>query len=676
MYLPKNCLLICAFLFPCLGINQINIDSLWTVWNDDSQKSEDRLSAIKSITWNGYLSNNPDSAYYFSGQHFDFAAGLHDKKEMATALYIMANAAYRMGNDLQGVEKAEEALVLYKEANFESGLANTYNLIGNICLSQKQREQARTYYLKSLEIYRATNDLVGKSNVYNNIGNVTRETGNYLDALDYYLKSLKLKKELENKRGIATTYANIGNTHWGLGDFTKAEAYYYKGLLLNQEINNKYGICQAHINISSALLKQGKHAEAITEAEKGLDLAKQTKAMDLKAMAHKILYDSYRATGKTSESLGNYEKYILFKDSLDQLNADQNLQRMKIQEEYKLKKQHDEFEHELELKTKEDEIQKEEQYKISLFLILGVVIVAMAIIIERLFKIRKQKSIIEEQHENLNEAHSEVTDSINYANWIQTALLKTDDRMAATMPDHFILFQPKDIVSGDFYWVHESSGYQYFCVADCTGHGVPGAFMSMLGMSFLQEIFTLDFAPKPSELMNLLSEKFIKALSQKPDKTSPKDGMDMSLVRYQPSTMTLDFCGANNGLFLVSERDYTLEMEEKMCLVEAKDDATVLLTELLSQRQPVGYHASPEPFVDQSIKLNRGDSIYLYTDGFSHQFGGENHKKYTHAAFRKLILTNSIEAISDQQQLIRKELDAWKGNYSQVDDVCVMGIRF
>ena len=676
MCLPKNCLLLLAFLFPCLGINQVKIDSLRIVWNDAGQKYEDRLAAIKSIAWEGYLSSHPDSTFYFAGHHFDLASTLHDKKEMATALYIQANAAYHMGNDLQGVGKAKEALVLYEEANYETGLANTYNLIGNICLSQNQTEQAKDYYLKSLEIYRSKNDSVGKANVYNNIGNATRETGNYLDALDYYFKSLKLKKELGNKRGIATTYANIGNTHWGLGDFTQASEYYQKSLLLNQELNNQFGICQSHINISSSLLKQGEYLESIEAAKTGLHLANQLKALDLKVVVYKILYDNYRALGNTNESLDSHEKYILFKDSLDKLNAEQNLQRMKIQEEYKLKKQQDEFEHELELKTKEDELQKEEYLRVFLFIVLGIIVISMIIIVERLFKIRKQKIVIEGQHQELNESHSEVTDSINYANWIQTALLQTDDRISAMMPDHFILFQPKDIVSGDFYWTHENSGYQYFCVADCTGHGVPGAFMSMLGMSFLQEIFTLDFAPKPSELMNMLSEKFIKALSQKPDKYSPKDGMDMSLVRYHPSSMKLDFCGANNGLFLVSEQNYAMEIEENKCRVEAKEDEKALLTEILSQRQPVGYHIAPEPFTDQSIKINRGDAIYLYTDGFSHQFGGENHKKYTHAAFRKLILNNSLETISEQQNLLRKELDTWKGNYSQVDDICVMGIRF
>lgn len=673
MILLRNIFLFPAFLLPLCSSAGINLDSLKGVWKDTTQKDEDRFLAAKTIAWTGYLQSYPDSSFYFSEQYYLSAKESNNLKEMATALYIQANACRHQGLNLLALEKAKSSLAIYEQIPHKTGVANSYNLIGNICLSLKEFNEAQKYYSNALEIYLEKEDEMGQANVYNNLGNIFKEEANYLDALNYYLKSLKLKKNYGNKQGISSTYTNIGLVQLAMKDYLQALEYLQLGLNICQEEGFENGECSSLINISECYFKQGEITIAEDFAEKGLSLSTKIKSLEASKAAYEILYRISKKTGNFSKALKMKELFELCKDSLRKEEVVQSLHQMKLQEEYKLKKQADLFLYELEITANEKKLLKEKGVRNSLYFLIAVIAIFLLGFINRYLKIKRHKRIIEEQHIELNEAHGELTDSINYAKWIQSALLKTDERITAQLPAHFIYYSPKDIVSGDFYWFHQKEGYLYFCVADCTGHGVPGAFMSMLGISFLQEIIALGDAPMPSEIMEGLSERLVQELSQKEGDNPLKDGMDASIIRYHKESETIDWCGANNSIYIVSDNDYTQYLKKDEIRVIKIEGKEGVLNELLPMRQSVGYNVFKSPFIDCSLTLKKGDLLYLLTDGYADQFGGMNGKKYMQTRLKQFLLSNWKFSVEDQHEKLKVEFINWKGNLNQIDDVCIAG---
>ena len=213
---------------------------------------------------------------------------------------------------------------------------------------------------------------------------------------------------------------------------------------------------------------------------------------------------------------------------------------------------------------------------------------------------------------------------------------------------------PKDIVSCDFYWGAEKEGYWYFAAVDCTGHGVPGAIMSMLGISFLNDIVSSEGLHSPAEILNRLRDKVVKELRQTGETGGSKDGMDISLCSLNINTNELQWAGANNSLNLIQNG--------KLGIVKA-------------DKQPIGYHPNSHPFTNHEIQLQKGDSIYLYSDGYADQFGGLKGKKFKYKQLDDLIMTNQFLPMKDQKEILKKHFIEWRGPLEQVDDVTIFGIR-
>lgn len=290
---------------------------------------------------------------------------------------------------------------------------------------------------------------------------------------------------------------------------------------------------------------------------------------------------------------------------------------------------------------------------------------------EQMERAIKLKGEIEVAHEQLADHHRHITDSINYAKRIQDAVLATEEYQSHHLPEHFIYFQPKDVVSGDFYWALEKQGHLYFAVADCTGHGVPGAFMSMLGIAFLNEINGGDQLKTPAEILNELRDKIIKELGSTHDDASEiKDGMDISLIRYNLETKELLWSGANNPLYVIKNKDGKETEDDVM------DDSKYIKI-YKSHKQSISYGYVMTPYPDNVIDINDGDEIILFTDGYADQFGGEKGKKFKYLPFKNLLLElKDVEDIKEQKVMIHERFDEWKAEEEQVDDVCVVGIRF
>ncbi len=255
----------------------------------------------------------------------------------------------------------------------------------------------------------------------------------------------------------------------------------------------------------------------------------------------------------------------------------------------------------------------------------------------------------------LREQKKEIVDSINYASRIQSAIMASKSDVEKIFPDSFVYFKPKSIVSGDFYWFSEKNGKRLAAAVDCTGHGVPGAFMSMIGNSFLDEIVNEQGITEPAEILNRLREKVITSLKQREDGTSQKDGMDMTIIAYDSETNAIEFAGAKNPIYYIREGK---------------------LNEMKGDKMPVGIQSgSTQNFTNHTIPVIKGDVFYLFTDGFADQFGGPAGKKYKYSTFKEYLTRICAKPMTQQPDLLHSEFESWHGQLEQIDDVCILGIR-
>ncbi len=265
---------------------------------------------------------------------------------------------------------------------------------------------------------------------------------------------------------------------------------------------------------------------------------------------------------------------------------------------------------------------------------------------------------VEKQRQELEIKNKNITDSIQYAKKIQDALLPSNVTVKKLFPDSFILFKPKDIVSGDFYWLTEKKNKVFVSAVDCTGHGVPGAFMSLIGFKILENIIKVQGIEKPAEILNILSMGIENTFHRGEDDYLLKDGMDLAFCAYDRDKKQLEYAGAFNPLYLIRDNK----------LIETRADRfSIGLKHILNE---------PNDYTNHSVSIKKGDMIYLFSDGYPDQFGGPNGKKFMYRRFRHLLLTIHKLSLQEQKDSLEKSIEDWKGEeHEQVDDILVIGIR-
>jgi serine phosphatase RsbU (regulator of sigma subunit) len=288
-------------------------------------------------------------------------------------------------------------------------------------------------------------------------------------------------------------------------------------------------------------------------------------------------------------------------------------------------------------------------------------------------EIESQRDEIEAQRDMVFAQKKDITDSIGYAQRIQAAILPHKTYLDKLIPEYFVLYKPRDIVSGDFYWIKEVESSIVIVVADCTGHGVPGAFMSMLGITLLNEQFVEGRSNKPGEILGELRTKVKAMLVQEGTIRDQKDGMDMAIAIINKEKKELQFAGAYNPLYLIRHRKQLTGKEPGSETLPEGEDS--LLVELKGDKQPIGIHWEETGFRNHVIGLKENDSVYVFSDGYVDQFGGDHRKKFKTQQFKELLLSVQSESMEKQKQIIEKTFEAWRGDMEQIDDVCVVGIR-
>ena len=389
------------------------------------------------------------------------------------------------------------------------------------------------------------------------------------------------------------------------------------------------------------------------------EILEELNHLNSSSITYDIIGNIYQDLGDYKEANSYFQKRIKIDDKINiKYSIKQKADSIQLAFEKKnLKKQ--------EILTQKANTLKEETEKVLFMFEIGVIVAIIFLIIVIVFlvivyyqwkKTRSQNKIIENQHKQLDESHREITDSINYAKNIQDAMMTSRVYLQDVLPESFILFRPKDVVSGDYYWVYKTPYNNiYFTVADCTGHGVPGAFMSMIGTSLLNENIIEKKVNNPGEVLDNMREKIIDSLNDKNSSRETRDGMDIALCKINFEKLTLEYAGANNPLVHIRNGE---------------------INHIKANYQPVALTVGEKkPFTNHKIKLKKGDMIYIYSDGYADQFGGEKGKKYMVTKFRKFLAYISTLDVKEQKKKLDQEFYSWKGVHDQIDDICVMGVR-
>jgi serine phosphatase RsbU (regulator of sigma subunit) len=606
-----------------------------------------------------YSSNNPDYCLVIANKGIELATTTRNIKHLPALIKLKGVAYVNLGEYKKSAEEYFKGLKEAEKQKNKKEVAAIYNNLGINFWYQKDYKNALKYHLQSLEFRKVLGNQKDIAKSYNNLGMVEVEMTNYKDAINYYMLALRIKDSLGDVIGIANGNNNLGIVYERLNRLQDAKNAYEKSLKIFREEGDKRGELVSLNNIAAVDKNQGDNSSA-------LELAKMALALAIELDDKEDLKTTYEILAVTSYNTGNYKQaydhlqnYLKINDSLINENNFKSVQ--ELEKKYNTEKQ----EQEIKLlqqnnKIQDIEIRESETEKRNLLLVIGLAAIIISLSIFAFLKIRKQnlhleenKQFIELKNAQLELQKKEIVDSINYAKRIQDAMLKEEEHVSMHLPPHFILFKPKDIVSGDFYWALEKDDFLYFAAADCTGHGVPGAFLTLLGTSFLNEINAGDKNLTPAVILNQLRDKIVKELS---NQGKTRDGMDISLIRIHLKTYEAVWAGAYNPLWII-------------------ENSTGRLKEVIADKQPVGYSETQTDFKDNSFTLSKGDQVFLFTDGYADQFGGKSGKKFKYRQLKDIIFEIKDLPPSEQKKKLNQTFESWRGKLEQVDDVLIVGMR-
>jgi serine phosphatase RsbU (regulator of sigma subunit) len=617
-----------------------------------------------------------------------------------TGAYSNLGAVYLVkGDNAKALNYFNKAL---ENAQVHKQLENQVLILTNMGIvygNSELNDLALEAYRKAVVINKQLDDDVQQAQLaqlYLNIAPIYDKRGLHKEAYKYYKYSYELYKKENNLRQLSVVVYNLTSTTRNINDMKGCEYFIKEMEGIARQLNEDDYTASLHLTKANYFLAVQKYQNALSEVNEGLSLIDTTESfltyavlLGIKSDCYKYLKDYKKSleysikglsvvkrTDNKSEIISLYngmaEVYELMKDYKmalmyfnkavqlrDSLNTELFDTRVATLNSFN---QLDKKEKELELSNKEKEKVSIENKRQATLLVAGT-IVGFLVLILLVFSLRayrvkqkdnvmlsEQKQEIEHQKDIVEEKQKEIVDSINYALQIQKTLIANHDFVNQTVPDSFVFFQPKDIVSGDFYWATKKDKRFYLAVCDSTGHGVPGAFMSLLNINYLNEAIKEKNISKPNEVFDHARQRLIETISQ----NGRQDGMDGILICIEEGSDTIHYAAANNAPIVISDNR---------------------LMELKADKMPVGVGERKEPFMSYSFKVKKGDLVYLYTDGFADQFGGPKGKKFKYKQLEELLLNIHSLPVKAQEETLKQKFMEWKGGLDQIDDVCVLGIR-
>lgn len=699
--------------FSLSGFSAMDRDSLLQVWNSNSVSDSLRLEAIHDLAWS-YVNVFPDSAIYYARIEESFSKELKKYKFEAFAYNTIGMAKLMQGEDDSALYYLEENCRKMERLGETRMVGISKGNIGAIYARQDRLYEALEYLYDAVTLFESINDTAMIISTSVNIGIMHKKLGEYDKALPCYFKALNraiekgndyiqsvcyinlgsayldLKKpdstsyyinkaiaiqlRTDDRKGLGNSYNILANNYISLNRIDSARYYAQLDLEIMQSAQDKAAIAASANILGLVYFLENNLGKSLYYHKMALVNAQESNAIIEQMQAHEGLYKIFEKKGNSKEAYLNYKLFIQFRDSL---NSEDNLKALTQQEmrfQFNKKNLQDSLAYQEELLTvqaeqkKQESLDKEAARRNKVILlsvsVLVLLVICVAFVFYRASKRRKadneiiarQKEEVETQKFLLEEKNHEIVDSITYAKRIQAAILPPVKLIQADLKDSFVFYQPKDIVAGDFYWYEKMSGKILIGVADCTGHGVPGALVSVVCHNALNRSVREFGKKSPDKILDQTRDLVIETFEKSEDQV--KDGMDIALISLGETNIAgqrlLEYAGANNPIYIISQNE----------LMELKPD-----------KQPVGKFENPKPFEVKSVLLNKDDLVFLFSDGFADQFGGPRGKKLKYQALKNYLLENSKKSMTDLNQGLQQFFADWRGGLEQIDDVCIIGIR-
>ena len=637
--------------FPVSAQNQHVVDSLQ---NFISSRKNDTttVSALLSLSFQ-YEGINPDKAFEYGLKSLNLAQQLNYEKGIGNAHNNLGDLYWYRSDYSSSHDHYFKALKIFEKLNDEAAIADCNRNIGWVYYDQNNLSIALEYYEKSLVTNQKLKRKKKMGQNYNDIGIVYDDLKKYDEAIINYQKALKLQQENGTKESTIAIYGNLGLAYYKIKKMNFAIQNIEKSVALSEEVGNKRSLSESYSNLGSLYIEAGRYDDAIPALQKSISFGK---AINYK----KIIKDCYGNFATLYLKKNDFKKafeyeqlFTAIKDSIANDNNSREATEMIAKYESE-KKELMISSLEKDKKLIDEKLVREKNFKIYL-IIFCIMIAAFAFVFFR-GNVQKKKAnvALSLAYKEIEMKNKDITDSINYSKRIQESSLPTMELKHKLFPNAFILFKPKDIVSGDFYWFTEINDKKLIAACDCTGHGVPGALMSMIGNNILNQIVNEKGITSPDKILNQLHLDIRKSLKQN-EQVENSDGMDIAMIAFNLET-GIEFAGAQRPLWLI--RNNTIE--------EIKPDKFSI-----GGMQPENNRS----FTNNFKSLSKGDCIYIFTDGYVDQFGGTEGKKFMSKRFKELLLSVHTKPMSEQEKILNHTIENWKGVSEQIDDILVIGIR-
>lgn len=634
--------------------------------------------------------------YYFKA--IETASEVDYKQGEARGHNNLGIAYYDQGDYVKSIESYLQALKINEELGDRRNISACLTNIGAVHQEQRSYDKAFEYYQKALTVNEELDNKEGMAICYINSGNILNKQTFYDKAIEYYNSGLKLFEEAGNKKGIAGSNQSIAEINVTMGDYDKANEFYLNALRLYEELGDRMGIANielgiANLNISridslpaSGVQKLRYLDQVVAYGTMSIENAREMKLLPIMKEAAKTLMKAYTKLGDYKKAMEFAGIFIAAQDSMFMEEKTRAIQEMNARYETEKKQQQIELQ-ESQLIARDATIKQQKTFRNALIgglaaVTLIIVVIANAYrqkrkdnkkIIEQNEKILKtneelkqlneitnrQNQELKELNEITNQQKEEIISSIQYAKKIQSAVLPPETYITELLNENFIFYKPKEIVSGDFYWVRQVKHYVIMVAADCTGHGVPAAFMSMLGISYLNEIVQRREITQANQVLNELRKEIKHSLRQTGKREESRDGIDIALCIIDTKTNRMQYSGAYSPLYVISN-----------------NNGESVLKEFKADQMPVGVHFSiDKSFTNHEIQLEIGDTLYMSTDGFIDQIGGPDHVRFGRKNFKKFITDIHDRPMYEQKEILDQTLKKWMGEHPQRDDILVIGAR-
>lgn len=590
----------------------------------------------------------------------------------ADALGSLGMHIGRLGDFKQAIVLHNEAIKIYQEQNNLKGLSRSLNHIAGIYYDQSDFNEAIVYFKKALAISVQSGDLFFKGNMLNNIGSAYENMRDYKMALNYYQESLVLNLSLNNKKDLLYNYSNLSSINQSLNKLEEAIAFSDKAMDLLKESKDTYTRAAMLQDRGALLVKLKDYKGAIECLNEAIMLAKKTNSPLILHRCYNVIGSAYEKIGDYKSSTFYYKAYLETRDSIISESALKNVTKENLTYVFNSEKFKDSLINIQKQKGLEQEALKQKESKIRQQIVSTISICFLCIAFVLLFIIRRQykkskevnalvslqNTTIQEQKDLVEEKNKEIVDSINYAMRIQNAILPSHNLLKSYFNDYFLIYKPKDIVAGDFYWAEQKNNVIYLAVADCTGHGVPGAIVSVICSNALQRaLFDFNLI-LPNEILDKTRELVAETFDKSHEIIN--DGMDISLMSIEQNEhgTIVNWSGANTPLWYFSNGVFNV---------------------IKATKQTIGNTESPKPYINNELILKKGDTLFLFTDGYYDQFGGEHNtfkgKKFKSKNLKNLLVSINTTILSEQKKTLEKMHTEWKGSLEQVDDITIFALR-